>query len=193
MNQAAKFYLFVLAYIPFLLILIVKQIESSCEDLFFQFSSLNNYYIFFKCYWLSCLIIILIIISSYQTYKMFKDSKQYEDQFQSLKISKIATLSNETLSYLSTYIIPFIFNDYSKISNIIAVVIFIIVIYSVYTRSNLIAINPTLSFFKSIYIISSDTSSKSDYIAISNKRLEVNDVVKFHEVESIDKLLFIIK
>jgi len=124
---------------------------------------------------------------------MFKDATQYEDQLQNIKISKIANLSNETLSYLSTYIIPFVFNDYSKFSNIIAVVIFIFVIYSVYTKSNLIAINPTLAYFKSIYILSSDTSNKTDYIAISNKRLEVNDIVKFHEDNSIDKLLLIFK
>ncbi len=193
MNKSAKFYLFIIAYLPLLLIIVIKQVESYWDDLFFQFTTPHNYYIFLKSYWLSCLILILIPLSCFQVWRMFKDATQYEDQLQNIKISKIANLSNETLSYLSTYIIPFVFNDYSKFSNIIAVVIFIFVIYSVYTKSNLIAINPTLAYFKSIYILSSDTSNKTDYIAISNKRLEVNDIVKFHEDNSIDKLLLIFK
>lgn len=63
----------------------------------------------------------------------------------SINVRQVSTRSGETMSYIVTYLLPFLGLDFSKPNDAISMGIFFLVIGIVYVNSNLIYINPVLN------------------------------------------------
>lgn len=62
-----------------------------------------------------------------------------------VKVTKISNRNNEAIGYIATYIVPFLTSDFSNWFESSIFIFVMVLIYSIYTKSNMILINPLLS------------------------------------------------
>ena len=81
-------------------------------------------------------------------------------------ISKISSEHKEYVTYLGTYILPFVALDTKTIFDIIAIVFMFLTIGFIFSKTNLIYTNPTLAFFGyDIYEVEDTAGNKYDCIS----------------------------
>lgn len=68
-------------------------------------------------------------------------------------LTDVRNRNSESIGYIATYIIPFIFQCFNTRYEIFAFTFLMIIIYRIYVNSNLLLINPILSFKYSIFEI----------------------------------------
>lgn len=71
--------------------------------------------------------------------------KDLDDNGDIVTISNISNKNSESIGYIATYILPFIFQNYSTLYEIISFAVLIMIIYHIYVNSSMIVINPILN------------------------------------------------
>ncbi len=175
-------------YLVSLVLLFVSIIIKTYHQETFAFcDSKECLYAFFKANiaTLFCLLFILIGVAVYFLY-----FKELDGDFAHPKtIKTIENISNNHLSFLATYILPFVTFDFKDCRNWIILVFMLIIIGVIYVQTNFFYTNPTLSLFGVfVYYITFDGSEK--IIAISRGRLKPNDIV---ERRHIDENIYFVK
>jgi hypothetical protein len=103
-----------------------------------------------------------------------------------VKIVDIENKNSESISYLFTYIIPFVFQDLSTLTNIIPIAVLLLVTALIYTNSSMILINPTISIKYTLYQVTYlDIESKkkrTGMILTKSKYLEEDDYLDIEDV-----------
>ncbi|HHT0369228.1 TPA: hypothetical protein ACTW5M_004625 [Raoultella planticola] len=103
-----------------------------------------------------------------------------------VKILDIENKNNESISYLFTYLIPFVFQDLSKLSNVIPIAILLMVTALIYINSSMILINPTISIKYTLYQISyldiESNKKRTGMILTKSKYLEEDDLLDIEDV-----------
>ncbi|PTO67094.1 hypothetical protein CWO02_13310 [Vibrio splendidus] len=103
-----------------------------------------------------------------------------------VKIDDIENKNSESISYLFTYIIPFVFQDLSSVINVFSVTMLLVVTFLIYSNSSMLLINPTISMRYSLYMIeytdSDEGKTKKGMIISRNKFLEEDDQVKIKKI-----------
>lgn len=164
-------------YVVSLVLLFVSIIIKTYQHVSFTFC--NSWlcikeYLYLNMPSLICLSFIAIGIIVYKQY-----FKELDGDFASPKtIKTVENISNNHLSFLATYILPFVTFDFKDSRNWIILIFMLIVIGIIYVKTNFFYTNPTLSLFGVyVYYI---TFEKDDIkiIAISRRKLNINDVVK---------------
>jgi hypothetical protein len=61
------------------------------------------------------------------------------------KIAKVQRKDTEVIAYLFTYIFPFLQLNFSDLINLLSLLIFFVILGTIYINSSMICINPTLS------------------------------------------------
>ena len=105
----------------------------------------------------------------------------------SFKISEIENVDYEHLTFLTTYIIPLVCFQFENLRYIIVFIILLIVIGSIYIRTDLFYANPTLAILKfRIYKVSGEfrnRETRKNKIIISKEKLCQNDRVKYFRLD----------
>lgn len=84
----------------------------------------------------------------------------------SVNVVQVSTRSGETMSYIVTYLLPFLGVDFSKPNDAISMGIFFLVIGIIYVNSNLIYINPVLNILGfNLFEIETDTEKVGTLIS----------------------------
>lgn len=82
-----------------------------------------------------------------------------------VKVTKINNRNSEAIGYIATYIVPFLASDFSNWFESSIFIVVMVLIYSIYTNSNMILINPLLSIRYSLleveYMMVGDKSGVS--------------------------------
>ncbi|NOW98960.1 anti-phage protein KwaA [Mucilaginibacter sp. SG564] len=105
-------------------------------------------------------------------------------------IKSIENISNNHLSFLATYILPFVTFDFAGCRNWLLFFFMIIIIGIIYVKTNFFYTNPTLSLF-GVYVYYIDFENDDQrIIAISRKKLLSHDVVRRR---LIDENIFFVK
>lgn len=95
------------------------------------------------------------------------------------KVTKISNRNNEAIGYIATYIVPFLASDFSSWFYSAIFIVIMALIYTIYTNSNMILINPLLSMRYSLIEV--------DYIVLGDKdetshdALIITDITDFQE------------
>lgn len=87
------------------------------------------------------------------------------------KIKRIKNLNYEHLTFLTTYIIPFICFELGDVRNTIIFIFLLIVIGAIYVKTNLFYSNPTLALL-GYQIYEVETETRSDMILIAQGELK---------------------
>ncbi|KAF5048154.1 hypothetical protein DSECCO2_453050 [anaerobic digester metagenome] len=142
MRKFVQILLFVISYAPLYLILFFQNLNDKfCND--------QNVFVGWRAIMLenkisiSFLLLIIISISLYFIlYKIVLKSSA-----EKIKVVQIQDNHSEHLSYLATYILPFVGLRFDCWQNIVSTIALFYVLGHIYIKTNLILTNPTLTFF----------------------------------------------
>jgi hypothetical protein len=164
-------------YIVSLVLLFVSIIIKTFDYVSFSFCDSRDCVKNFLYHNIPSLICLAFIFIGFCIYKLY--FKELDGDFAHPKtIKSVENISNNHLSFLATYILPFVTFDFVGPRNWILFLFMIVVIGIIYVKTNFFYTNPTLSLFGVyVYYISFD-GDENKIIAISRKKLNTKDVIK---------------
>lgn len=180
----AQFALFVLSYTPLFFLIIVKQVSVNFEYMHWVGISFESIRLFFEKFGLSVTLSLLVSIGVIGSIFLFQNLKSVADNGVPIAVTDVKNKNSESIGYIATYIIPFLFQDFSNWYQCFSILFLIFIIYRIYINSSLILINPLLSYWYSIYEIeySYNGKSKNGLIITSNKYLKEDEHIKIYEI-----------
>lgn len=176
-RKTTLFALFLVSYIPLFFILAVQNLNANLVDqkgepLRISQIVLNN---------LLPLVLFGISVVSFIYYLIFIKVNASAGFRNPKKITRIRNSGVEYLSYLATYIIPFIGLKFDTWNNILATSLLFIVIGFIYTKTDLLYANPTLALF-GYYIFKATFEDGEERTVISKGKLKKNNSYKYKEL-----------
>lgn len=142
MRLTIQILLFVISYVPLYFILFFQNLDDKLWSKANQFIGLKEALILNKVS-LAFLILIIGSVSLYFIlYKIVIKSSHEE-----IQVVRIQDNHAEHLSYLATYILPFIGLKFDTWQNILSTVALFYILGHIYIKTNLILTNPTLTLF----------------------------------------------
>lgn len=131
---------------------------------------------------LSLLAILIGVISYFDFRYQLKGTPEL-----AFKITEIENIDYEHLTFLTTYIIPLVCFQFDNLRYIIVFVFLLIVIGSIYIRTDLFYANPTLAILQfRIYKVAGEFRNgevRQSRILICKQRLKKDDRVKYFKLD----------
>jgi hypothetical protein len=130
-----------------------------------------------------CILSLVIGVISFRDFK-FKIKGSPELSF---KITEVENIDYEHLTFLTTYIIPLVCFQFDNWRYLVVFVILLVVIGSIYIRTDLFYANPTLAIFRfRIYKVNGEFRNdeiRKNKILISKDVLTIGDQVKYFKLD----------
>lgn len=102
-----------------------------------------------------------------------------------MTITNVSNRNSESIGYVATYIIPLVFQSFSSLYEVLAIIFIFAIIYSIYANSNMLLINPALNLFHySIFEIQYKYKDKerTGLIIIHNSEVEEESIVNIYQI-----------
>jgi hypothetical protein len=181
----AQFVLFATSYIPLFILIACKQISENFEFLSWGGCSFNATWLCFQKFGLSILVIGFSIFGYWGYKQTFKNLGKVATNGDNVTITNVDNKNSESIGYIATYIVPFLFQSFDGWYENFAFIFLMVIIYRIYINSNLILINPVLSFEYSIFQIEykQQDGKINNGLAISNnKYLLEGSIIKIYQI-----------
>jgi hypothetical protein len=181
----AQFVLFVTSYLPLFILVIVRQIYENHSFMNFSGFNFEAIVLFFQKFGLSVILMSVSLFGLLGCSLIFKNLEKDATNGDNVTILNVNNKNSESIGYIATYIIPFLFQNFSDWYEFFAFSFVMFVIYRIYINSNLILINPILSFKYSIFEIEyklQNGKTKNGLIISDNKYLEEDSNIKIYEI-----------
>ncbi len=183
----ARFSLFIVSYLPLIFIMCFVQIYSYSEYLQwggFTIAALQEFVKYFG------VVFVLIVLSVFGTFGFFIFLKNVDRRCttsgRTIKVVDIENKNSESISYLFTYVIPFVFQDLSTLTNVVSISILLMVTCLIYINSSMILINPTISMKYTLYQVTyldiESNKTRSGMILTASRYLEEDDLLSIEDV-----------
>lgn len=176
--------LFLTSYLPLFMLIMIRQISNNKAYLVFGGINKQSIMIFIEKFGLSAVLGIISIFSLIGLKILLANLHKNADNGDYVTVSSLQNRNSEAIGYIATYIVPFVFSDFSSIFDIFLMIFIMLIIYRIYIYSNMIAINPILNFKYSIYEISYKDKivDRSCVVISDNRELQENDKIKIYEI-----------
>lgn len=162
LRNLALFSLFITSYIPLFAIVVLKQVNNGWAYLHWGGFNCEAIRCFLKTFGMSTVLLFLSVFGIVGTILLFRNLKTNLPNGSVVKVTKINNRNSEAIGYIATYIVPFFASNFSSWLECVVFVVIITLIYTIYTNSSMILINPLLSIWYSLleieYIIVGDSS-----------------------------------
>lgn len=145
LRKGALLALFITSYIPLFATVIVKQINSNWEYLHWGGVNREAICVFLSNFGMSSVLTMLMIFGLFGLFVLLHNMKLNVANGQICKVVSISNRNSEAIGYIATYIVPFSASNFSDFFECGIFVVVMILIYSIYTKSNMILINPMLN------------------------------------------------
>lgn len=142
MRKIIQILLFIISYAPLQLILFFQNLDDALTDGQNQFIGWGPAIARNKVSITFFLLIVISISLYFILYKIVMTSST-----EKIRVIKINDNHTEHLSYLATYILPFVGLRFDTWQDVVATVALFYVLGHIYIKTNLILTNPTLTFF----------------------------------------------
>jgi|TergutMp193P3_1026864.scaffolds.fasta_scaffold45819_3 hypothetical protein len=180
---SVKLSLFISSYFPLFLIIILRQIEQNMSFLSFGGINLPAFKLLLSKFGISIILSLASIFGLIGLYSFMKNMKDLtRDNGHEFVVAKIQNKNTESIGYVATYLLPFVFQTYSSLFDIFQMILLLSVMYIIYTHSNLIVVNPLINFKYSLYEI--------EYYNIKSPDVKRNGIfiINCHYLEKDDNL-----
>lgn len=168
-NKFIKWIMFITSYTPVILLLISQNWNKLIV-------SSNFKYIL--------AISTFIIIGSFIYLSYTFNIKTKKIMSKAFYINKIENKTNEVINYLIVYLFPFMSIDISKPNHIVSFVILFFLIGIIYVNTNMIYINPILTYILKYNIYNVTSSDGSSKILLSKK--SKSELIIINEIQAIN-------
>ncbi len=187
LHLGARVSLFIVSYLPLFFIMCFVQIYTYRDYLNWKGINTESVIIFLKYFGAVSVLISFSLFGIIGLVIFLKNVKRRcQTSGRTVRILDIENKNNESISYLFTYIIPFVFQDLSTLSNVIPIAILLTVTALIYINSSMILINPTISISYTLYQISyldlESEKKRSGMILTRSKYLEEDDLLDIEDV-----------
>ncbi len=184
-KQGALLVLFVTSYIPLFMFIIIRQLSLNKDYLHFHTFSEEPLYCFISKFGFSICLLIISLIGLIGLRKLLCNLKKDVANGYYVKVENVMNRNSESIGYIATYIVPFIYTDASSFINILTFILIMLLIYGIYTRSNMLLINPILnlrySLFEIEYIYGSD-KPRNGLIIIRGHEINEDSEIKIYPI-----------
>ncbi len=164
LRRGALFALFITSYIPLFVIVIVKQLKEGWDLLSWGGWNKDALNCFFTHFGMSVLLAVLSLVGVGGITVLLHNLKSNLNNGQVTTVIKISNRNSEAIGYIATYIVPFFASDFTSWFECVIFLVVMALIYTIYTNSNMILINPLLNIRYSLlemeYKIVGDTSGE---------------------------------
>ena len=173
LRRGALFSLFITSYLPLFAIVIGKQIKEGWNYLCWGGWSGEARNCFFKHFGMSAVLVVVSVIGVMGVMVLLHNLKRNLPNGEMVKVTKISNRNSEAIGYIATYIVPFVASDFSSKFECGIFVVVMGLIYTIYTNSNMILINPLLSIWYSLLeieykLIGDSTETTRDALIITD-------------------------
>lgn len=185
LRGVAQFVLFSTSYLPLFLLIIFKQLSENYAYLNWGGITFGSFAICLRYFGLSILSALISIIGLIGYKWTFQNLKKVSVNGENVVIQKIDNKNSESIGYIATYILPFLFQSFNSWYEIFAFIFLMIIIYRIYIHSNLILVNPILSFKFSLFeveFIQQNGKIRNGLIIIENQNVGEDDMIKIYEI-----------
>lgn len=188
LTPGARFALFVVSYLPMFAIMVFRQLYTYRNHLHFGGFNAVALGSFVKYFGMATLITIISIVGVVGLCFLLKNMKRRTTQNgEPITVVDIENKNSETMTYLFTYVIPFVFQDLSDLKSVVPICVLLLVTYRIYRNSTLILINPTISMWYSLYQVEylddgADAPRKKGMLITRDAFLEEMDKVKVKKI-----------
>lgn len=187
LKVGARLTLFLVSYMPLFVIMVFGQFYKYSNFLNWGGLNWDSLLVFIKYFGAATVLMILSIYGAVGLKVLLINiERRAKTNGNLVKIDDIENKNSESISYLFTYIIPFVFQDLSSVINVFSVTMLLVVTFLIYSNSSMLLINPTISMRYSLYMIeytdSDEGKTKKGMIISRNRFLEEDDQVKIKKI-----------
>lgn len=184
LTRQAQFSLFISSYAPLFLIIVLRQISHNIPYLHWGGWSFEAFLTLIRCFGLSIVLAPLTVIGFWGLHKLMGRLQERVKSGSDVTVVDVKNKSGEAISYIGTYIIPFIFNDFSSMIDSVSMVILLTLIYSIYSNTSMVLINPILNLKYPIYEanLKFSDSEKTCLVIIQSCSLEEGDNIRVYKI-----------
>jgi hypothetical protein len=185
LRKEAQFVLFATSYLPLFILIILKQISENYQYLHWGGFSLDAVSLLIQKFGLSIILLLISLAGMAGCKFLFKNLEKLSPNGENVSICKIENKNSESIGYIATYIVPFLFQSFNGWYELTALLFLLVIIYRIYINSNLILINPILSFKYSLFEIEyrqQNGKIKNGLIITKDRCLEEDSIAKIYEI-----------
>ncbi|MCU8004203.1 MULTISPECIES: hypothetical protein [Shewanella] len=187
LQLGARLSLFIVSYLPLFFIMCIVQVFNYSNYLNWGGFSLESLAIFCKYFGAVSVLFCLSVMGVIGFFIFLSNVKRRcSTSGRTVKVIDIENKNSESISYLFTYIIPFVFQDLSVITNVISITTLLIVTCLIYINSSMILINPTISIKYTLYQVTyldiESSKKRSGMFLTSSRYLDEDDILDIEDV-----------
>lgn len=179
----AKFALFATSYAPLFVLVIIKQVHDNWNFLHYGGWNIESVTCFFSKFFISTLLLFILLFGFIGCYILFSNLKKKRGD--SVVVTEVNNKNSESIGYIATYIIPFVFQSFNSIYEVFSILCILAIIYNIYVNSNMLLINPFLNIFHySIFEIQYKykEKTKSGLVIVHNSLIEEETTIKIYQI-----------
>lgn len=179
----AKLALFATSYSPLFILIIIKQVYDNWEFFCFGGWNVDAIKCFCSNFLVSAILFIFLLFGIIGCFLFL--SRQKEKKGDPVMVTEVNNKNSESIGYIATYIIPFVFQSFNSIYEVFSILFILIIIYSIYINSNMLLINPFLNMFKyAIFEITYKCNEKtiSGLVIIHDSIIEEESTIQISQI-----------
>lgn len=166
-----KIALFNLSLIPLYLIFIIQYIDITTIKEFVEYEEFSVFILELVSSNIKILFFVALLIFGFIGLKIFEKNNKYNRE-DAKKFEEIESKDFDHLTFLSTYVLPLITFNLNDTQSFVVLIFLIVMIGTIYIKSNLYYLNPTLLLFG--YKIYKAKNSQNSIVLISKDALFSN-------------------
>ncbi len=177
LHKAAQFALFVTSYTPLFVLIIGKQVTDNWHLLHYAGTGTEALWTWLTKFGLSTVLAALVAFGLFGHFVTLRNVEKAAKNGDPVTIQRINNKSGESIGYIATYIVPFMFQGFDGLYHTFAVLFILTLIYRIYVNSPLLLVNPILSITHGLYEVefTSGTKQRMGYVICRNKALDEDD------------------
>lgn len=183
----ARLSLFIVSYLPLFFIMGFTQVFKYKEYLSWGGFNEESLFIFVKYFGAVSVLIAISFVGFFGLSTLLKNVKRRcKTGGREAKVLEIENKNSESITYLFTYLIPFVFQDLSSFTNVVSISVLLIVTFMIYVNSGMILINPTISISYTLYQVTyrdlESGNKRTGMIITKCNLLEEGDRIEMEDV-----------
>lgn len=179
----AKFALFSTSYAPLFILVIVKQVHDNWSFLHFGGWNVEAIMCFFSKFFVTIILLLVLLFGVMGCFFLFSNLKKKKGDV--VEIKEINNRNSESIGYMASYIIPFVFQSFNSSYEIFSIFFIFLMMYTIYVNSNMLLINPLLnvchySIFEMQFMY--QEQEQSGLVIMHNSVFEANSTIKISPI-----------
>jgi len=185
LQKAVLFSLFATSYTPLFVLVIAKQLSQNIPEFDASLQGWRYLATLTTHFGLSVVFGLVAVLGCGGLWIFLRNIRERaETNAFKVKLKSASNRSGEAISYIGTYILPLVLEQYKDWYETLAMLFLLLVMYRIYVNSSLLLINPLLSIWYSLYDITfaekGTSNNKSGMLIIRSQQIDDGDEIRIY-------------